>query len=1144
MDLSIDVLSSCKIRVLLIPVSPIKRSTFHKYVDLFKHFHLIRLGDVTPDLKKGANAMFSSQVFQEGQMHFEFLTHWTRDHAELEDFQPHRRIFGVIGIMDCQEWKDLNEGYKQFEQNLDKYPTAIANRCFAFDPSETQEDNTKGLIMIPNVGNMSFYMSTMICDFASEILEQFTVIAKDIENLQVLESPLPSRISKQYKQEGNQSKTSKIFSLQPQRLHRHQSSSSSATSTTGESMRTIKRTPGRIRKLLGDFYLLAGRLPDAINHYDHAIETTKVTSDYLWLASAMEGLICATLLLEFLQIDIGHIVSRKLIVSEGNTTVSSSTTGNIAFIMDQYLTILRNYASVGITASFPVPDIVYIEACLKISRLLTTVYLNHGWDQSTFNLLIQGKLTKDKNITLSFLENTRYSKLCGITRYQISEFVTKVWNVHIHELPLFNQIHIITSMATIYTIIGYHRKAGYSIHKGIELMLPLLVQQRRTSKQYNDDQGILKLLPRLCDIYGIGGQQQGGRSVGWPEIQMSILQQSISVSEAYLDHHSRLYYTTVLLKQLYRFIPKAEQIRLATIVQQVTLMTNQKDTDIMKINYWDVNLVSRIEVKKPISRKAVYKYNDTILDIKKTTQDPFIYNPFTTKKPNTNNKTLLVKDEVSEFDVTLINPFGFDLELQSIILSTQGIKFDAIPNMITIPANTTIPITLMGTPLETGNLIICGCFIQIIGFTEQEFLVTKNTTTNNDNQFIKLKKRKKIEDKEEEEKSKKFYELTVIDEQPLLKIKSTSLLHGAVMLYEGEMTHIMIEFENIGNIPIDYMNLSFTDSTMTLRTNCQSEGLSPEDQYELDLYTTGTHVFSWNQDEKEAFLLLPGEKKTIQVHVYGKRGCQGGTIQVDYGYMKRYQGLENTNSSLSVYTRQLYLNVLITVYQSLEPLKWDIVYLRQDLPASEEVYAVQQRQITKAEDLLLVTCNNTEDQDRNNYCLITLDVFNRWTIPFEIQFSINNNDSSKEDNPFLYTTIIQPESTTRIILPLKRFYLPFEICRQEIPSFEPYKQFVVTQGHSLNEERLERFWYREELLKRIKATWQSRSRTGELNLRTSLRLNEIQLGVLKKEDVEFIVDLKSKNDNPIIVKKLNHRRFECLCNESIRLTITIRNRLC
>lgn len=34
--------------------------------------------------------------------------------------------------------------------------------------------------MIPNVGNMSFYMSTMICDFASEILSQFATLVSQL----------------------------------------------------------------------------------------------------------------------------------------------------------------------------------------------------------------------------------------------------------------------------------------------------------------------------------------------------------------------------------------------------------------------------------------------------------------------------------------------------------------------------------------------------------------------------------------------------------------------------------------------------------------------------------------------------------------------------------------------------------------------------------------------------------------------------------------------------------------------------------------------------------------------------------------------------------------------------------------------------
>lgn len=28
-------------------------------------------------------------------MHFQFVTKYNRDHCHLEDFQPHRRIFGV-----------------------------------------------------------------------------------------------------------------------------------------------------------------------------------------------------------------------------------------------------------------------------------------------------------------------------------------------------------------------------------------------------------------------------------------------------------------------------------------------------------------------------------------------------------------------------------------------------------------------------------------------------------------------------------------------------------------------------------------------------------------------------------------------------------------------------------------------------------------------------------------------------------------------------------------------------------------------------------------------------------------------------------------------------------------------------------------
>jgi hypothetical protein len=56
----------------------------------------------------------------------------------------------------------------------------------------------------------------------------------------------------------------KRASLQPS-IHTSMNTMSNLSGATGETIRTKKRTPGRIRKLLGDFYLLAGRLPDAVN---------------------------------------------------------------------------------------------------------------------------------------------------------------------------------------------------------------------------------------------------------------------------------------------------------------------------------------------------------------------------------------------------------------------------------------------------------------------------------------------------------------------------------------------------------------------------------------------------------------------------------------------------------------------------------------------------------------------------------------------------------------------------------------------------------------------------------------------------------------------------------------------------------------
>lgn len=87
-----------------------------------------------------------------------------------------------------------------------------------------------------------------------------------------------------------------------------------------------------------------------------------------------------------------------------------------------------------------------------------------------------------------------------------------------------------------------------------------------------------------------------------------------------------------------------------------------------------------------------------------------------------------------------------------------------------------------------------------------------------------------------------------------------------------------MEIENIGNIPVDFISLSFTDSTSSNPLPINPE-LPMEQQYEIELFIKGMHVFSWEGSGKDAaqsigkkIYLIPGAKTEIVVNVFGKRG--------------------------------------------------------------------------------------------------------------------------------------------------------------------------------------------------------------------------------------------------------------------------------
>lgn len=200
--------------------------------------------------------------------------------------------------------------------------------------------------------------------------------------------------------------------------------------------------------------------------------------------------------------------------------------------------------------------------------------------------------------------------------------------------------------------------------------------------------------------------------------------------------------------------------------------------------------------------------------------NPFIYNP--KKGPAAaRSRPTVVQNEIAEVFVTLQNPFLFDLEIQSIELrlmphlvfscvhtlikstfrSTSGVPFACDPLSTTIPPGTFHTVRLSGTPREAGLLVVRGCNIRLAGCTSREFVLPVWS----DVEEAKRQKAAMLDTSRDRSKSAGlvafaragapkpgedgfvFLECTVVPEMPLLWMRSTSLTHGALMLYDGEV---------------------------------------------------------------------------------------------------------------------------------------------------------------------------------------------------------------------------------------------------------------------------------------------------------------------------------------------------------------------
>ncbi|GAA5898275.1 TRAPPII-specific subunit TRS120 [Sporobolomyces salmoneus] len=1131
----------------------------------------------------------------------------------------------------------------------------------------TKFKDSEGMVMIPGEGDVSFFLKTLIADFGGDILFNFSNMAAQLESRTNIptpqESPGPAAPFSFVPYKPNARTSISTYATPPmkstpfspatpvpvkpqppvnlaslgiapppqsrtaQGLWGGSTSgnqdgflygSSIASNMTVQpqvvpspppgsvlvDQRSRKRVAGREKKLMGDMWLLSGRLSEAVSAYNEAISLTKAWQDQVWQASALEGLAVALVVQATQPKNQVNGRPQPVIPTRSDSPAPNPMSDISTFLssipdrLSQAVALYEKMLTplnVPIEAPPPDPDrahpLLYAEASLRCAYFLLAVYEAQGSMPKALERLVSSSpdtaSQNDDTTSREQAKNAQFASLAPsntVPRSSIALWISSAYSPHLATLSLPIRLRITSEVASLFGRIGYRRKEAFVLRelaalcaegvagRNIEVFpvgeggggrgptggIPSPIPEEegvvssssktasivRTTTTTVGNDSIIRLSDRVCAAFGIQvtpratrakkGKRMSmmqGRALeiaeggigtfGWPGLQIGVLKDAIAIAESLPDHQAAIRFTVTALRTLSDTMPPVEQYELSQSIPRIFGAATRRGVP-FELEYWGpTQLVMSLEVARLAPNRSATEHPLQDASTESTTtatgpRNPFIWDPRRSSKKATKLKPSLVQNEMAEVYVTLQNPFLFDLEIPNIELSTSGVPFAAEPLSTVVPPGSFHTVRLTGTPREPGKLLIRGCNIRLAGCPTREFALP----VWDEEEETRRQKAALLDTSKERIKSSgldailppptsttdpttdsKFLECVVVPEQPLLWMRSTSLTHGALMLYDGEVSTIRIALENTSSSPIDFINLSFTDSlSQSIQSYLAENELPAVEAYELSSETLHRPVFTWEGSTHTS--ILPGASHVLEVKCLGKIGCGFGTIQIDYGDLDR----DVVRSNRTFHTRQLFCDVFITVHRAVVAHSLDISKLRA-LPESlashnRSASVVNLGKRDAALDKRLE--DSLRDVNDGQHCLVAIDVMNVYGKPFEVKL-----ERREEQNDFYQVRQrIEPGATLRMLVRLDRLSLTHEELDRPIPVLAE-RQFVVAKvKRSKEEERAERelFWYREELLSRIELSWNEVGslRTGSISLR-HLPLDDRHLSALRLDDIS--VDL-------------------------------------
>ncbi|KAI0119942.1 hypercellular protein A [Nemania sp. FL0031] len=711
-------------------------------------------------------------------------------------------------------------------------------------------------------------------------------------------------------------------------------------------------------------------------------------------------------------------------------------------------------------------------------------------------------------------------------------------------------IHPAAGLVALNAINGHGRGAGAldinegDIEHGIEAFLGLLCRTYGVVgfDATKPDPGVSSLTSDLDEnVISRINKQSATRQFGFPNVKLNIARACINFSEALPDFHGVLKFSSDLLRtagsgvapgprreNAAPMISRDEQIRLVTNISKTSSLSQRMGLGHLSAEYWDEFLVRGITLDPlPITRPPIPHSKNVLPGVTaaRTSQDvnPFIYNPFLRTADKSTVTQTLVANEAATFRIVIQNPFEIDLEIDSVKLYAEGADFDSSVISTVIGPYRTQILKIRGTPRQAGSLKITGAVIRVLGCRERRFPIFSQSWT--PDQEMKVKgiglgtlNQNQILPPPGPPLKPDSIELSVIEAQPIILIKSTSLPQSSIMILEGERRTFSVTLHNISTTPVDLLLFSFQDSTQgPLQTSLGSRDATPAELYEYEWILAKKQALRLRKIDDSKRYIAPGSTATFEFEILGKPGLTSGTIQIDYAHL----GMPQSEIKSQFFTRQVCLDLTVTVNASVELSRVDILPVQHNVSKS----LWHQAGLGATDDLSVP----------DDYCLLCLDLRNAWPSSVQVCLKVRKDITIEEQ--------ILPGNTNRVVVPVPRIYI--DDPHASIPALNPsrQRQFVVSSSKitpEIERGNREAFWYREKMLESISGTWKTLSgpaREGTIQLR-GIRLTPRMIEAIKIDEIGIDISLEKPQS-----EQSQDSEHSIFVDEFVQIKVQITNRM-